>query len=40
MVAGSAHDCLAALADGHRLRLSPASTHTDGFFVALYERLA
>ena len=29
---------LAALADGHRLRLSPASTHTDGFFAALYER--
>lgn len=29
---------LAAKADGHRLRLSPASTHTDGFFVALYER--
>lgn len=29
---------LAGLADGHRLRLSPASTHTDGFFAALYER--
>jgi 16S rRNA (cytosine967-C5)-methyltransferase len=29
---------LAQKADGHRLRLSPASTHTDGFFVALYER--
>jgi 16S rRNA (cytosine967-C5)-methyltransferase len=29
---------LAAKADGHRLRLSPASTNTDGFFVALYER--
>lgn len=29
---------LAARADGHRLRLSPASTHTDGFFAALYER--
>jgi 16S rRNA (cytosine967-C5)-methyltransferase len=40
MLAGSAHDSLAALADGHRLRLSPASTHTDGFFVALYERPA
>ena len=25
-------------AGGHRLRLSPASTHTDGFFAALYER--
>lgn len=34
----AAHDRLAALADGHRLRLSPASTHTDGFFAALYER--
>ena len=29
---------LAAKADGHRLRLSPASTNTDGFFVAIYER--
>ena len=29
---------LAAVADRHRLRLSPASTHTDGFFAALYER--
>lgn len=29
---------LAAKADGHRLRLSPASTGTDGFFVAVYER--
>lgn len=29
---------LAAKADGHRLRLSPSSTNTDGFFVALYER--
>ncbi|WP_420477601.1 RsmB/NOP family class I SAM-dependent RNA methyltransferase [Brevundimonas sp. FT23028] len=29
---------LAAKADGHRLRLSPASTHTDGFFAAVYER--
>jgi len=25
---------------GHRLRLSPASTDTDGFFAALYERAA
>lgn len=25
-------------ADGNRLRLSPASTNTDGFFAALYER--
>jgi len=29
---------LAAKADGHRLRLSPASTGTDGFFAAVYER--
>lgn len=29
---------LAALADGHRLRLSPASSGVDGFFAALYER--
>ncbi len=31
---------LAAAATGGRLRLSPASTDTDGFFVALYERRA
>ncbi|WP_374516181.1 RsmB/NOP family class I SAM-dependent RNA methyltransferase [Brevundimonas sp.] len=31
---------LASLAAGHRLRLSPASTHTDGFFAGLYERAA
>jgi len=35
-----ARDRLAAIAAGHRLRLSPASTHTDGFFLALYERRA
>jgi len=35
-----AAETLAAKADGHRLRLSPASTRTDGFFVALYERAA
>lgn len=29
---------LAELATGHRLRLSPASSNTDGFFAALYER--
>lgn len=29
-----------AKAAGHRLRLSPASTNTDGFFAALYERAA
>ncbi|MBU1385668.1 MAG: RsmB/NOP family class I SAM-dependent RNA methyltransferase, partial [Alphaproteobacteria bacterium] len=31
---------LAAQAAGHRLRLSPGSTNTDGFFLALYERRA
>ncbi|MEQ7156369.1 RsmB/NOP family class I SAM-dependent RNA methyltransferase [Brevundimonas aurifodinae] len=31
---------LSALATGHRLRMSPATTDTDGFFVALYERTA
>lgn len=29
---------VAALAKGHTLRMSPASTGTDGFFFALYER--
>lgn len=29
---------LADLAQGHRLRLSPAASHTDGFFVSLYRR--
>ena len=29
---------LTELAQGHRLRLSPASANTDGFFAALYER--
>lgn len=37
---GPASDHLAVLADGHRLRLSPASARTDGFFAALYERAA
>jgi len=37
----AAHERLAALAaDGHTLRLSPHSTGTDGFFIALYERPA
>lgn len=27
-------------AGGHRLRMSPASTYTDGFFVAIFERTA
>ncbi len=31
---------LSGLAQGHRLRMSPAATGTDGFFVALYERRA
>ena len=31
---------LAGAGTGGRLRLSPASTGTDGFFVALYERRA
>lgn len=31
---------LTRLAAGHRLRLSPLSTGTDGFFLALYERAA
>lgn len=31
---------LAERAEGHRLRMSPASTNTDGFFIALYERTA
>ncbi len=29
---------LSEMAEGHRLRLSPASAHTDGFFATLYER--
>ncbi len=37
---GAARATLAANAAGHRLRLSPASTNTDGFFLALYERRA
>ena len=36
----AARERLAANASGHRLRLSPASTNTDGFFLALYERRA
>lgn len=31
---------LGEIAQGHRLRMSPATTNTDGFFVALYEREA
>ncbi len=36
----AARASLANAASGHRLRLSPASTNTDGFFAALYERRA
>ncbi|MFC5371603.1 RsmB/NOP family class I SAM-dependent RNA methyltransferase [Brevundimonas faecalis] len=36
----AARERLGAVADGHRLRLSPASTGTDGFFAAVYERTA
>jgi 16S rRNA (cytosine967-C5)-methyltransferase len=35
---GLARDRLSALAQGHRLRLSPRRSGTDGFFVSLYER--
>ncbi len=31
---------LTGLADGHRLRLSPATAGTDGFYAAVYERTA
>lgn len=34
----AARATLAQAANGHTLRLSPASTGTDGFFIALYER--
>ena len=37
---GGARERLATSAAGHRLRLSPASTNTDGFFLTLYERRA
>lgn len=36
----AARERLGTLAEGHRLRLSPASTGTDGFFAAVYERTA
>lgn len=40
MITEAGRQRLATLAGGgHRLRLSPAATHTDGFFAALYERL-
>ena len=31
-------ETLAGLAEGHRLRLSPATAGTDGFFAAIYEK--
>ena len=34
----TARATLVEAANGHTLRLSPASTDTDGFFIALYER--
>lgn len=34
----AARERLTGLASGHRLRLSPATSGTDGFFAALYER--
>ena len=36
----AARERLTGLADGHRLRMSPGTTNTDGFFIALYERAA
>ncbi|NBB52785.1 RsmB/NOP family class I SAM-dependent RNA methyltransferase [Rhizobium sp. CRIBSB] len=40
LLTASARDNLSGRADGHRLRLSPGSTRTDGFFIAVYERTA
>ncbi|ESQ78830.1 RsmB/NOP family class I SAM-dependent RNA methyltransferase [Asticcacaulis sp. YBE204] len=31
-------ETLKSIAQGHRLRLSPGTSHTDGFFVSLYRR--
>ncbi len=39
-LSAAAVERLSALADGRRLRLSPHTTQTDGFFIALYERPA
>jgi len=39
-ITDAGRETLAGLAQGHRLRMSPAATGTDGFFVALYERQA
>jgi 16S rRNA (cytosine967-C5)-methyltransferase len=39
-ITDAAREMLSGLAQGHRLRMSPATTDTDGFFVALYERRA
>jgi 16S rRNA (cytosine967-C5)-methyltransferase len=33
-------DGLGEFTKGHRIRLSPASADTDGFFAAVYERAA
>ena len=39
-VTEAGHAKLGELAEGHRLRLSPATAGTDGFFAAVYERQA
>ncbi len=39
-ITDAGREALAGLAQGHRLRMSPAASGTDGFFVALYERRA
>jgi 16S rRNA (cytosine967-C5)-methyltransferase len=39
-ISDGGRETLTGLAQGHRLRMSPAATDTDGFFVALYERRA
>ena len=37
---GAKQALIQAIKDGARLRLSPAATGTDGFFIALYERVS
>ena len=37
-VTDAARERLSALASGHRLRLSPAATRTDGFFMSAYKK--
>jgi 16S rRNA (cytosine967-C5)-methyltransferase len=39
-ITDAGRETLAGLAEGHRLRLSPATAGTDGFFAAVYERQA